>query len=76
MVEIRQLNPTRSNLKKFVEFQIDLYKGNPYFVPPLVSDEIATLDSKVNPAFDHPYCRKILNLHNEFDQVYKVTSLK
>lgn len=53
MVEIRQLNPTRSNLKKFVEFQIDLYKGNPYFVPPLVSDEIATLDSKVNPAFDH-----------------------
>lgn len=53
MVEIHQLNPTRSNLKKFVEFQIDLYKGNPYFVPPLVSDEIATLDSKVNPAFDH-----------------------
>ncbi len=53
MVEIRQLNPTRSNLKKFVEFQIDLYKGNPYFIPPLVSDEIATLDSKVNPAFDH-----------------------
>lgn len=53
MVEIRQLNPTRSNLKKFVEFQINLYKGNPYFVPPLVSDEIATLDSKVNPAFDH-----------------------
>ena len=53
MVEIRQLNPTRSNLKKFVEFQIDLYKGNPYFVPPLVSDVIATLDSKVNPAFDH-----------------------
>ena len=53
MVEIRQLNPTRNNLKKFVEFQIDLYKGNPYFVPPLVSDEIATLDSKVNPAFDH-----------------------
>ena len=50
MVEIRQLNPTRSNLKKFVEFQIDLYKGNPYFVPPLVSDEIATLDSKVNPS--------------------------
>ena len=53
MVEIHQLKPTRSNLKKFVEFQIDLYKGNPYFVPPLVSDEIATLDSKVNPAFDH-----------------------
>ena len=53
MVEIRQIKPTRSNLKKFVEFQIKLYEGNPYFIPPLVSDEIATLDSKVNPAFDH-----------------------
>ena len=53
MVEIRQINPIRSNLKKFVEFQIKLYEGNPYFIPPLVSDEIATLDSKVNPAFDH-----------------------
>ena len=53
MVEIRQINPTRSNLNKFVEFQIKLYEGNPYFIPPLVSDEIATLDSKVNPAFDH-----------------------
>ena len=53
MVEIRQINPTRSNLKKFVECQIKLYEGNPYFIPPLVSDEIATLDSKVNPAFDH-----------------------
>lgn len=53
MVEIHQINPTRSNLKKFVEFQIKLYEGNPYFIPPLVSDEIATLDSKVNPAFDH-----------------------
>lgn len=53
MVEIRQINPTRSNLKKFVEFQIKLYEGNPYFIPPLLSDEIATLDSKVNPAFDH-----------------------
>ena len=36
MVEIRQINPTRSNLKKFVEFQIKLYEGNPYFIPPLV----------------------------------------
>ena len=53
MVEIRQLTTSRSDLKKFVEYQINLYKGNPYFIPPLVSDEIATLDPKVNPAFDH-----------------------
>lgn len=52
MIEVKQIEPTRSNLRKFTEFQIDLYKGNKYFVPPLVSDDVNTLDSKVNPAFD------------------------
>lgn len=53
MIEIRQLTPSRSNLKKFIQYQIDLYKGNPYYIPPLISDEIDTLDANVNPAFDH-----------------------
>lgn len=49
---IRNLEPTKANLKKFVNFQIDLYKDNPWFVPPLLSDDINTLNPKVNPAFD------------------------
>lgn len=52
MVEVKRIEPTKSNLRKFTQFQIDLYKGNPYFVPPLVSDEIATLTPSKNPAFD------------------------
>lgn len=53
MIEIKKLNKKdRRELKKFVKFQIDLYKGNPYFVPPLIMDEISTLDSGSNPAFD------------------------
>lgn len=52
MVEIKKLEPTKANLKKFTQFQIDLYKGNPYFVPPLVSDDLATLSPAKNPAFD------------------------
>ena len=52
MVEIKQLTPTKSNLKRFTQFQIDLYDGNPYFVPPLVSDDVGTLSPSVNPAFD------------------------
>lgn len=52
MVEIKEIQPTKSNLKKFTQFQIDLYKDNPYFVPPLVSDDLGTLSPKVNPAFD------------------------
>lgn len=52
MVEIREIKPTKANLKNFTQFQIDLYGENPYFVPPLVSDDIATLSPETNPAFD------------------------
>lgn len=52
MIEIKEISPTKSNLKKFTQFQIDLYDGNPYYVPPLISDDLATLNPKKNPAFD------------------------
>lgn len=52
MTEIREIEPTRSNLRKFTQFQIDLYKDNAYYVPPLVSDDVNTLDPRHNPAFD------------------------
>ena len=52
MVEIKQLEPTKSNLKKFTLFQTDLYEGNPYFVPALLEDDIATLSPEKNPAFE------------------------
>ncbi len=52
MIEIKQIEPTKANLKKFTQFQIDLYDGNPYYVPPLVSDDVATLLPEANPAFD------------------------
>lgn len=52
MVEVKQLSPTKSNLKAFTQFQIDLYRGNPYYVPPLVSDDVRTLNPEDNPAFD------------------------
>ena len=51
-VEIKKIEPTRLELKKFVKFGIDLYRGNDFFVPPLISDDVNTLDPKVNPAFD------------------------
>ena len=31
-------------MKRFVKFGIDLYKGNDCYVPPLISDEIDTLE--------------------------------
>ena len=38
MVEIKKLEPNKRNMLKFIKFQLDLYKDNPYFVPPLVLD--------------------------------------
>lgn len=57
MVEIKKIEPTKSNLKKFTQFQIDLYKDNPWFVPPLISDDVGTLSPNKNPAFD--FCESI-----------------
>lgn len=50
-ITVREISGRRE-LRKFVQFNIDLYKGNPYKVPPLVSDEIATFTPSKNPAFE------------------------
>ncbi|MDR1201219.1 MAG: hypothetical protein LBL58_06255 [Tannerellaceae bacterium] len=38
--------------RKFVKFNIELYKGNPYHVPGLIDEEMMTLDKNRNPAFE------------------------
>lgn len=53
MIEVKKIPPTHAELKKFVKFGVDFYKGNRFFVPPLIFDDIATLNPKVNPAFEH-----------------------
>lgn len=52
-IEIRQIEPTKRELKKFVHFPIDvLYKDNKFYVPPLVNDEVDSLRPDANPAFE------------------------
>lgn len=48
-VEIRKVL-TRSQLKAFVNFPETLYRNNPYYVPPLVFDQMDTLDQKKGAA--------------------------
>jgi len=57
MIEIKQVK-TRKELKKFIQFGIDLYKDNPYFCPPLVFDELNTFNPKKNPA--HEVCEHVI----------------
>ncbi|RPI00362.1 MAG: hypothetical protein EHM72_09445, partial [Calditrichaeota bacterium] len=42
-------------LKQFVKFPFDLYQGNEYWAPPLISGQLETLRQDRNPAF--AYCR-------------------
>ena len=48
-IEIRPVR-TRSELKKFVNFPEKLYRDNPYYVPPLVFDQMDTLDQEKGAA--------------------------
>jgi hypothetical protein len=50
-IEIREVT-TKKELKQFIQFGIDLYKGNPYYCPPLVFDELSTFDVKKNPSHE------------------------
>lgn len=51
MVEIREIKSLR-DLKGFVLFPFKLYRGNKYWIPPLISDEINNLRWDKNPAFE------------------------
>ncbi len=52
-VTVKAIDENDKSLKKaFVKFPIQLYKDCPYYVPSLVLDELDTLNTKKNPAFD------------------------
>lgn len=50
-IEIRKVQ-SRGDLRRFIDFHYDLYKGNEYDVPNLFSDELNTLSKDRNAAFD------------------------
>ncbi len=50
MIEIIPVKTARE-LKEFVTFPFALYKDCPYWVPPLIKDEMETLDDTKNPVF-------------------------
>ncbi|MDX1362954.1 hypothetical protein [Arenibacter latericius] len=50
MVTLKEVT-NKSELKDFVKFPFTLYKGSPYWVPPIISDEMASFDKTINPVF-------------------------
>jgi GNAT superfamily N-acetyltransferase len=51
---------SRREMREFIHFPFRLYRGNPYWVPPLLFDERNTLDERKNPAFRHCQVRYLL----------------
>ena len=50
MIRIEEAT-TKKQLRDFVKFPFGLYKGSPYWVPPIIKEELATFNKDVNPAF-------------------------
>ncbi len=42
---------TKKEMTDFVKFSFTLYKDNPYWVPPIISEELESFDRTKNPAF-------------------------
>lgn len=67
-VVIREVKEDDKALKKaFVKFPIKLYKDCPYYVPSLILDELDTLNTKKNPAFD--FCEMQMFLAYKENQI-------
>lgn len=53
-LRVHPLDPnSAADRKRLVKFQFKLYKGDPYWVPPLVADRLKFLDPKHNPSFEY-----------------------
>ena len=53
------------DFEAFVRFPFSLYQNNPYWVPPLIKEEIETLDPKVNPVYQNADARFFLAYKGE-----------
>lgn len=58
-VDVKQVL-NRRDLRRFVNFPDSLYKNNPYYVPPLVFDQMDTLDQEHGAAQE--FCKSALYL--------------
>jgi GNAT superfamily N-acetyltransferase len=53
LIEVKELAKTRREIKKFILFAWQIYKKDPNFVPPLISDQLKALMGIHNALFDN-----------------------
>ncbi len=84
-----ELVETKKQAKEFVQFPLDLYKKNPYYVPQFFSDELKVIDPK-NRETEKYYLEaylvrddngKVLGrvaavLHKQYNELYKAKTVR
>ncbi|MFC1629137.1 hypothetical protein ACFL3H_08505 [Gemmatimonadota bacterium] len=58
-IELREAKSLK-DIRTFVRFPFKLYRGNEYWIPPLIKGDVENLRSDRNPAFDHCEARYVL----------------
>jgi len=56
---------TKKDLKTFIKVPYMIFKDNPYWVPPLIKDELQTFDRKKNPAYESADTRLFIAYKDE-----------
>ena len=64
MITIRELT-SHDELYDFVHFPFLLYGDNPYWAPPIISDELQNLDPQKNPVFNNVEVRYFMAYRDE-----------
>ncbi|EAR00282.1 hypothetical protein [Maribacter sp. HTCC2170] len=59
MVTLKEAT-SKDALMSFVKFPFSLYKDSPYWVPPIINDELDSFDKTKNPAFENAEARFFL----------------
>lgn len=55
-MKIIKIDPNnRKEVRRFIQFPFDLYKDNPYWVPPMVDDMKHVLNPQENPFYKHSH---------------------
>jgi hypothetical protein len=52
MITLKEMT-TKKEMKQFVQFPFSIYKNNPYWVPPIIKEELDVLNKEINPAFEN-----------------------
>lgn len=63
-VYVHPIAADADQLHQYVQFGVDLYRDNPYYVPPLIFDDVNTLTPEKNPAFDFCEAQSFMAFRN------------